>query len=82
MNIRIVTNPYYLDKQKLQNSFLCLLANARSAGTKDLFFFFLTGNKYQMQKQILVFVQCEADPFTCQKVKKKKKTNVNYDSYF
>lgn len=40
---------------------------------KIYFFFFLTGNKYQMQKQILVFVQCEADPFTCQKVKKKKR---------
>lgn len=50
---------------------------------QKIYLFFPQGNKYQMQKQILFFVQCEADPFTCQKVKKKKKkTNVNYDSYF
>lgn len=39
MNIRVVTNLYFLDKQKLQNGFQSLLANARSAGTKDLFIF-------------------------------------------
>lgn len=40
---------------------------------QKIYLFFPQGNKYQMQKQILFFVQCEADPFTCQKVKKKKK---------
>lgn len=55
MNIRIVTNPYYLDKQKLQNSFLCLLANARSEGTKDLFIF-------SSGKQVS---NAEADPVFC-----------------